>query len=272
MNAGFVFYVHINPTRKKKSMTGKKPDTELIVSKAREFGASLAGVALVNDLKGSSSYAEYHRAPYYDGYTGAVWPEHARSVLVLAIHTDAAHPELDWWSDDIPGRTPGNRILMKTSRKIKKWLQEKSNIKAAPLPYHIENGGVFLKDSAVLAGMGVIGKNNLLVTPEFGPRVRLRALFLDVELESAGPVDFAPCSGCDAPCLEMCPQNAFKRGSYDVKRCHREMERNRRTLIPVDGKAVGTDNTCRVVKFCRECELSCPAGRSARQARSDPCS
>jgi epoxyqueuosine reductase len=38
-----------------------------------------------------------------------------------------------------------------------------------PLPYKVEEGGMFLKDAATLAGLGIIGKNNLLITPEFEP-------------------------------------------------------------------------------------------------------
>jgi len=34
-------------------------------------------------------------------------------------------------------------------------------------------GDVSLRHAAVAAGLGVVGRNNLLVTPEFGPRVRL---------------------------------------------------------------------------------------------------
>jgi len=73
-----------------------------------------------------------------------------------------------------------------------------------PLPYHIENGGIYLKDAAVLAGLGTIGRNNLLITPEFGPRVRLRALLAGVDLPPTGPAGFDPCEGCPAPCLTDC--------------------------------------------------------------------
>jgi epoxyqueuosine reductase len=122
----------------------------------------------------------------------------------------------------------------------------------------VEKGGVFLKDAGVLAGLGVIGKNNLMITPEYGPRVRLRALFLEVDLKPTGPIEFTPCKYCERPCHQACPENAFCSGSYNVTLCEPEMQRNRTTLITVDGVVVGMDSPCQVEKFCRECELSCP--------------
>ena len=77
--------------------------------------------------------------------------------------------------------------------------------------YHVEKGGIFLKDAAVIAGLGCIGKNNILVTPDYGPRIRLRAMLPDEEISPTGSNDFDPCSGCDAPCRQACPQNAFDR-------------------------------------------------------------
>ena len=66
-----------------------------------------------------------------------------------------------------------------------------------PLPYRVEHGGTLFKDAAALAGLGTIGKNSLVITPEYGPHVRFKALFLDVDLEPTGPIDFTPCKSCD---------------------------------------------------------------------------
>ncbi|MEA3231699.1 MAG: hypothetical protein U9Q05_08095 [Thermodesulfobacteriota bacterium] len=60
------------------------------------------------------------------------------------------------------------------------WLEKEKGITAEKLPYHIESGGIFLKDAAALAGLGCIGKNNMLVLMKYGPRVRLRALLLNI--------------------------------------------------------------------------------------------
>jgi epoxyqueuosine reductase len=139
-------------------------------------------------------------------------------------------------------------------------MREEFNIKARLLPYHVERGGVFLKDAAVLAGQGVIGANNLLITPEYGPRIRLRALSIDAKFTPTGPLDFSPCDSCDIRCREACPQKAFTQGSYGRGFCVKQMgldEANRATL---ETEVEDTPRAC--VKYCRACELTCPIGQA----------
>jgi epoxyqueuosine reductase len=147
-----------------------------IVRETKRLGATLAGLTSVDALRRSPSYAIYHQSPYYDGYQGVTWPDQAKSVLVLALEHPEEEPGLDWWSDKIPGRTPGNGILMRISRQLKEWLGSELGIEASPLAYSIEEGGIFLKDAAVLAGLGVIGRHNLFISPQYGSRLRLRGL------------------------------------------------------------------------------------------------
>ncbi len=233
--------------------------TTQIIEKAKDFGASLAGIASVAALKNSPSYEVYDKSPYYEGYEGVVWPAQAKSVLVLALLHDPSEPELDWW-DYQPGRTRGNRRLISIANALKEWLGEDLDINAQPLPYRVEQGGILLKDAAVLAGLGVIGKNNLVITPQFGPRVRLRALFLDVDLEPTGPIEFEPCKGCDMPCRRACPQKAFRSGSYSRALCDIEMGKAEANEVIVENwKDDGSPD--RVRKYCRACELACPVAR-----------
>lgn len=230
-----------------------------IVEAAKACGASLAGIASVDALRKSSSYAIYDRSPYYKGYERVEWPAEARSVLVLALVHEPSEPELDWWSN-IRGRTPGNRLLMDMSKSLKAWLADLLGIQARSLAYQVEKGGILLKDAAALAGLGVIGKNNLLITPEHGPRVRLRALFLDADLAPTGPVDYDPCRGCDMPCREACPMDAFKNGDYGRPFCNEKMRENEANEVLVE-KWTGSDTPSRVVKYCRSCETSCPVAQ-----------
>lgn len=219
-----------------------------IVAKAKSFGASLAGVAGLAALKNSPSYEIY-------GPVG--WPPTAQSALVLALAHQETEPELDWWG--VPGGTAGNRRLQEISDNLTQYLGQEFRIAAQPLPYYVEQGGIFLKDAAALAGLGIVGANNLLISPAYGPRIRLRGLFLDLALPSTGPLDFAPCDSCPRPCWSACPQQAFLSGSYDRPSCDQQMRADEANRVPL-GRA-DDGELLRVVQYCRACELACPVGR-----------
>jgi epoxyqueuosine reductase len=262
------------------------PDiTSHIVEKAKEFGASLAGIADVEAVKNSPSHLIYGKL---DGYktvgnieTGEIrpgeiaWPENAKSVIVIAVLHPEKEPELDWWRDGYTGGTVGNRICMSINSKLSKWMEAEKGIKTTKLPYHIEHGGIFLKDAAVMAGLGCIGKNNMVVTPEYGPRVRLRAMLTNVVLHGTGPIDFDPCEECSMPCRRFCPQKAFQNkiylekqfglpmlpgrtGVYGRHLCNMQIKRDdeKSEKIVVEGQ----DEPGKLVKYCRRCELACPIG------------
>jgi len=227
-----------------------------IIELAKSSGASLAGIARVEDLKSSPSYDIYQKDPYYASFESfREWPQDARTILVFGLEHKKEIPELDWW-DPRPGGTPGNRILMDIQKKLINSLLENLSINATSLPYLIEKGGIFLKDSCVLAGIGIIGKNNLLLSPDYGPRVRLRAMFLDVDLEPTGPLDFNPCASCNLLCFKACPQNAFRNGSYGRKYCQIQMKKNEDNVQPLPNEPEIVH-----VRYCRACELSCPVAR-----------
>jgi epoxyqueuosine reductase len=64
------------------------------------------------------------------------------------------------------------------------------------------------KVAANLAGLGWIGKNCLLITPEFGPRIRLATVLTDAPLTAGSPIPNR-CGGC-TKCTDICPSKAIK--------------------------------------------------------------
>jgi epoxyqueuosine reductase len=246
-----------------------------IVEKAKKLGASLAGIARTADLKASRSYEIYAKSPFYEQYDpkspnytkfkGVKWRAEHKSVLVWALVHPASEPAFDWWSMKVPGFTPGNGVMRLQSKKLRIWLGEELGINALSLPYQIEFGGAFLKDSAHLAGLGVIGKNNLLVTPDFGTRVRLRGIFMEAELSPTGPLDFDPCKGCDRPCHRVCPRNAFRSGAFERSLCMKENDKRETDVEIIDGSIMGIKEPSEVTKPCRHCEFACPVAQG--QAR-----
>jgi epoxyqueuosine reductase len=69
--------------------------------------------------------------------------------------------------------------------------------------------GIFShKLSAHLAGLGWIGKNCLLITPDMGPRVRWATVLTDAALERTGRPVGERCADCHE-CVDICPVKAF---------------------------------------------------------------
>lgn len=224
----------------------ERPPPHPILREASGSGAFLAGIVSSAALRPTFAHGQ---------------PEPLRepgSLLVLALGHPESQPELDWW-DDRPGGSPGNRILEEKGRGLIPWLRKEMGVEGELLPYNPERGGVLLKDAAVLAGLGTIGANNLLITPEYGPRVRLRALLLRENLESTGPIGFSPCEGCDTPCRKACPQAAFRDGVYNRTRCMKQMKADE------TNKALSRrqERPVRVIRYCRACETACPIGNAS---------
>ena len=64
---------------------------------------------------------------------------------------------------------------------------------------------------AVDAGLGEMGRNGLLITPEFGPCVRICKVLTDLPLEPDSPITLGVsdvCRAC-AQCVEACPADAI---------------------------------------------------------------
>lgn len=265
-----------------------------IIEIATENGATLAGIASMGALRRSPSHTIYNKMADYSAINTVKadetlpdnqlfaddevppdnqlfnWPDSVRSVLVIGLSHPEDKQELDWWD----GRgTLGNRILIDIITRTSRQIENSLKVKTRKLHYYVEKGGIFLKDAAVLAGLGCIGKNNMLITPSHGPRIRLRALFLDAEIHPTGPITFDPCTDCKVYCRSVCPENAMdekspifraierserlpgRDGTYNRELCNIRMEKDVAESSKSDyGKEPA-------IKFCRKCEFVCPAGK-----------
>lgn len=255
-----------------------------IIEKAKEKGAAMAGIASVELLKKAPSHEILNMKTGLEikDFAGISWPQDAKSALVIAVSHPEDKSELDWWDFN---SSPGNRLLVRIIRDLSVWIQEEFGIKTQEMTYAVEKGGIYLKDTAVLGGFGCIGRNNILITPELGPRVRLRAMLLAEELASTGPVSFDPCDGCEEFCRKVCPQNAFvevilssaetgmvalpgRDGFFNRAKCMIQMRKDaedseidfdKTVQFALDSEEVShTDDR---TKYCRKCEFACPIGR-----------
>ena len=86
------------------------------------------------------------------------------------------------------------------------------------------------KLAARLAGLGWIGKNCLLITPQNGPRLRLATVLTDAPLDPTGAPGRERCGDC-VECVEICPVQAFsgrffredepRQARFDAAKCER---------------------------------------------------
>lgn len=112
------------------------------------------------------------------------------------------------------------------------------------------------KYAATRAGIGWIGRNDVVITQRYGPRVRLSAVLVEATLSSGDPVTESSCPDDCFLCVEACPckalygirWNASKQRSelIDYHRCNRM----RSALIPKLGRK----------DACGRCLTACPFG------------
>jgi epoxyqueuosine reductase len=115
------------------------------------------------------------------------------------------------------------------------------------------------KTAATRAGLGWIGKSALLVTPQYGPRLRLATLFTDMPLDTGPPIAAGQCGDCGA-CLTACPAGAMKGREWRVGLVREELvdvfacrAKAKQLLL----ERVGAEDS-----VCGVCLSVCPIGKS----------
>ncbi len=123
------------------------------------------------------------------------------------------------------------------------------------------------KMAATRAGLGWIGKTDLLISRRFGPRVRLATVLTNYPFENPGtPIRKSRCGKCDL-CVAACPgqaangrlwNDALDRDEfYDAFRC-RDICR-KLSIERLDKK----------VHICGICISVCPFGKTTDSSRTD---
>lgn len=198
-------------------MTINSRDTAKASSAVQDFLARLdvdmVGVASLDDLKGTRLEEQALR----------LLPS-ARSIVVMASEV---YPEfLDLTS---PERTMGSANMNDLLKRHTDYLggrltkaaydvaraSRQAGLKALPLPSQgpavdarFFNAVLSYKHAAEAAGLGTIGMSSLLVTPEFGPRVRLSVCLTEAVLEPTPVPAESACLFCNV-CVSKCPSGAL---------------------------------------------------------------
>jgi len=180
---------------------------EKLIANVKELAHSLGA-----DLVGVAQAHSFTEAP--KGHRPEDLLRGAQNVIVMAIHL------LDASFESAPNREYAityntvNQELNRIAFRVARFLQDKGyralQVPASP-PYDMERnmGDLSHRHAGQLAGIGVFGKNSLLLSTKFGPRIRLVSVITDAPLKADKPLNIDLCKNCDK-CLRACPVGALK--------------------------------------------------------------
>ncbi|MBN1226489.1 MAG: epoxyqueuosine reductase [Deltaproteobacteria bacterium] len=188
-----------------------------ILSFSLKEGADLAGIAKIEDLIEACP----RRSPQ------RILPE-AKSIIVFALRHSYGGLDTPVMRISISETQTIYDELKRIGYRLCRFLEERGFVGLTIPPFHPLEinaetkglvGDLSLRHAAVSAGLGFIGRNNLLITPEFGPRVRLAAVITDAVLETSIQRVESKCGTCTA-CIEKCPAQALSlEKGFDLGRC-----------------------------------------------------
>ncbi len=213
---------------------------------ARQAGADLCGIAPVSRFDGAPK--GFHPSDLFVRTRSVLavakrFPEgpfHARSPIVHSVVNDVILNEV-------------SRLVCELGLR----LERLGGLCAVPVPSepyeywdaeHCEGRGLLsLKHAGWLAGLGVMGKNTLLTHREFGNRICLGALLLDIELEADAIADYRLCDESCRRCIDGCPSGAIDGSTVCQKLCRGHSQSHTAKGVPI--------------YVCNQCRVVCPRGR-----------
>jgi epoxyqueuosine reductase QueG len=112
---------------------------------------------------------------------------------------------------------------------------------------------------ATRAGLGWIGKTDLFISREFGPRLRLVSILLKSPVKpKLKPVDMSRCGNCSI-CVDICPAKAANGKLWDITVDREEFYdpwKCRNQCAEFGRNRLGLD-----VRICGICVAACPIGK-----------
>jgi len=239
--------------------------TQQLKAEARTLGADLVGIADLQLLAGIETTPPDLLVPF-------------RSAISFAVKLpDAVFEQL------VDRPTPlysqvyqqANALLDTIALRLCSWIEAQGG-KALPipasLPLDMVNFSSHLSAKAVanVAGLGWQGKSLLIITPEFGPRVRLATVLTDLPLLPDAPLKnrCGTCRACTEACVAQAIRNvnvefhyASRNEALDFDKCANKLVHEFKNL-PLIEKPI-----------CGICIKVCPWGRQlnrrSRRQRKD---
>jgi len=187
-------------------------NTSTVKEMARWLGADLVGVARL-DQRFVYSHSGMWRKSHEQ--QGAELDLPHRWAIVLAVEMDYRRLLSS------PSFIDGAEVGLRYSDTAKIVVQLAGYIRElgySARAHHVRTEDVLHVPLAVQAGLGELGRNGILMTEKYGPRVRLGSVTTDLPLQADQPVDIgvqAFCSIC-MKCADNCPSGSIPHGEPSV--------------------------------------------------------
>jgi ferredoxin len=187
---------------------------DAVRERARGLDIDLVGFCRLTDLE--SAAPEYDKPSRLSSYLQTL------IVLGRKLPTGVAASPDDALRQYAAGRSA--RHLEEAAAELAYWLEERDAIAALlsaiipdlrrqPLGYSAPagQGSLLLRQGAVASGLGTLGLNQMLLTPQFGPRLFLAGVVTDLAVEPDEPLPVELCPGLEecGRCAAVCPEQAI---------------------------------------------------------------
>ena len=229
------------PTGLKITVDDPAKITRVVKKAARFFGASLAGICELDRRWLYSHY--YHLFTKEHGLVEV--PEEYKYAIAIATEMD--YEGLEYSPTLSAGAVTGfgytkqafvAGLLAQFIRGLGYKAIPQGNDTSTSIPIAID------------AGLGELGRNGLLITEEFGPRVRISKVFTDLPLVPDKPIEFGVWGFCDKcqKCAENCPSKSIINGKPTAE-IHNISNRKGLFRWPINGERcltfwVANDSDC----------------------------
>ncbi len=201
-----------------------------IKAKARALGVDLVGIADGQTMNDNPPDPKRPKRP------SDITDHDADRVIVLGKRVSAGTTRIAAWNERHKYYNDELSVtsLEEAALELVLWLEDNGYPALIVPPTHVDPmrymddpsehiGPILSLDhAAVEAGLGTLGLNEQLLTPEFGPRVVLTAVLSSVPVDSDSRMATGLCLGPECGrCLRACPGDVIGHWERDWKACDR---------------------------------------------------